>query len=286
MNNLFLTSGTTLLQWFNDNILRLVFSIVTILSVIVLILIMKIISSKVKRSQNKRGYTVIKLIESIVKYLVIIVAIFVLLGIWGVKVGAALIGFGVVILVIGLSALEVIKDLISGIAIIIENLYDVDEIIEINGFKGKVLEIGIRTTKITNQLGEIKIIRNGMISQLSNFSRTYSVAIVLIEVPNTENINQVTKLLEEKLSLLNENYPQIIEGPLVVGIEKLTPTGVVIKITAKTNPETHYSVRRAMLKQIKETLETPVLKPVDQKSKDPVINTRTEKNERSKKQYA
>ena len=81
MNNLFLTSGTTLLQWFNDNILRLVFSIVTILSVIVLILIMKIISSKVKRSQNKRGYTVIKLIESIVKYLVIIVSIFVLLGI-------------------------------------------------------------------------------------------------------------------------------------------------------------------------------------------------------------
>ena len=256
MNSIFSINVPTLLEWFNNNILSLVFSIVTILSVIVLILIMKIISSKVKKSQNKRGYTVIKLIESIVKYLVIIIAIFVLLGIWGVEVGAALIGLGIVILVIGLSALDVIKDLISGISIIIENLYDVDEIIEINGFKGKVLEIGIRTTKIANQLGEIKVIRNGMITQLSNFSRTYSVAIVLIEIPNTENINQVTKLLEEKLCLLNENYPQIIEGPLVVGIEKLTQTGVVIKITAKTNPETHYSVRRAMLKQIKETLET------------------------------
>lgn len=255
VSNIFLVNGTTILEWFADNAVRLALSIVTVLSVIALNLVMKIISSRVKKSQNKRGYTVIKLIESIVKYLVIIVAIFVLLGIWGVEVWAALIGVGVVVLVVGLAAQDLIKDLIAGIGIIIENLYDVDETVEINGFKGKVLEIGIRTTKLSNSLGEIKIIRNGVISQLTNFSRTYSVAIVLIEVPFSEDINKVTKLLEDKMSSLNENYPQIIEGPLVVGVEYLRENGAVIKVTAKTNPETHYSVKRAMLKQVKEILD-------------------------------
>ena len=256
MNNVLLQTTTiNFLEWFNNNILSLVFSIVTILSVIVLTLIMKVISSKVKKSQNKRGYTVIKLIESILKYLLIAVAIFILLDIWGFDVLAGLIGLGIIVLVVGLAAQDLIKDLISGIGIIIENLYDVDETIEVNGFKGKVLEIGIRTTKITNAVGEIKVIRNGMITKFTNFSRTYSVATVLIELSYNENINYVTKILEEKLSLLNENYPQIIEGPLVVGVELLKESGVVIKITAKTNPETHYSVRRAMLKQVKETLE-------------------------------
>lgn len=260
VNNIFLVSGTTLLDWFENNILRLVFSIIAILSVIVLVLIMKIISSRVKKSQNKRGYTVIKVIESIVKYLVIIVAIFVLLGIWGVEVGAALIGLGIIVLVVGLAAQDLIKDLIAGIGIVIENEYDVDEVIEVNGFKGKVVEIGLRTTTLENSYGDIEIVRNGTISSLKNFSRTFSVAASLIEIPYEENIAKVTKILEEGLSSLCENHPQIIEGPLVVGVEGLTEKGFILKITAKTNPEKQYTVRRAMLKQIKETLEQAQIK--------------------------
>ena len=242
-------------SWLESNLFNLVFSVVTIIVAITLILIMKIISSKVKKMKNKRSYTVIKLVESIVKYLIILISIFVLLGLWGVDVTTALAGIGIVGLVVGLGAQDLIKDLIAGIGIVIDNQYDVDEVVEINGFKGKVIEIGLRTTRLVNATGEIRIIRNGSISDLSNFSRTFSVAVVLIDIAYEENIDKVINLLEEKLPMLIETYPQIIEGPIVVGVDTLADSSVTIKVTAKTNPEDHYSVQRGLLKYIKELFD-------------------------------
>lgn len=242
-------------SWLESNLFNLIFSVVTIIVAITLILIMKIISSKVKKMKNKRSYTVIKLVESIVKYLIILISIFVLLGLWGVDVTTALAGIGIVGLVVGLGAQDLIKDLIAGIGIVIDNQYDVDEVVEINGFKGKVIEIGLRTTRLVNATGEIRIIRNGSISDLSNFSRTFSVAVALIDIAYEENIDKVINLLEEKLPMLIEIYPQIIEGPIVVGVDTLADSSVTIKVTAKTNPEDHYSVQRGLLKYIKELFD-------------------------------
>lgn len=242
-------------SWLESNLFNLIFSVVTIIVAITLILIMKIISSKVKKMKNKRSYTVIKLVESIVKYLIILISIFVLLGLWGVDVTTALAGIGIVGLVVGLGAQDLIKDLIAGIGIVIDNQYDVDEVVEINGFKGKVIEIGLRTTRLVNATGEIRIIRNGSISDLSNFSRTFSVAVALIDIAYEENIDKVINLLEEKLPMLIETYPQIIEGPIVVGVDTLADSSVTIKVTAKTNPEDHYSVQRGLLKYIKELFD-------------------------------
>ena len=179
--------------WLEINLWRLILSIIAILVAVVLILIMKIIAIRVKRGKNKRRYTVIKLVESIIKYIIIIIDIFVLLGIWGIDVTAALAGVGIVGLVVGLGAQDLIKDLIAGIGIVMDDQYDVDEVVEINGFKGKVTEIGLRTTRLVNAAGEIRIIRNGSISDLSNFSRTFSVAVALIDISYDEDIDKVIK---------------------------------------------------------------------------------------------
>lgn len=241
--------------WLEINLWRLILSIIAILVAVVLILIMKIIAIRVKRGKNKRRYTVIKLVESIIKYIIIIIDIFVLLGIWGIDVTAALAGVGIVGLVVGLGAQDLIKDLIAGIGIVMDDQYDVDEVVEINGFKGKVTEIGLRTTRLVNAAGEIRIIRNGSISDLSNFSRTFSVAVALIDISYDEDIDKVIKVLDDNLPSLKENYPQIIEGPIVVGVDALADSSVTIRVTAKTNPEDHYSVQRALLKYIKELFE-------------------------------
>ena len=241
--------------WIETNIWKIILSIALILVVITLIMIMKIITARVKKIKNKRSYTVIKLVESIVKYLLILISIFAFLGIWGIDVTAALAGVGIVGLVVGLGAQDLIKDLIAGIGIVMDDQYDVDEVVEINGFKGKVTEIGLRTTRLVNAAGEIRIIRNGSISDLSNFSRTFSLAVALIDVSYDEDIDEVIKLLDNNLPSLKENYPQIIEGPVVVGVDTLADSGVVIRVTAKTNPESHYAVQRGMLKYIKELFD-------------------------------
>lgn len=243
------------LEWMELHMWRLAFTLVVVLVVFAMIFVMKIISVKAKKSKNKRGFTVVKLIESIVKYLVILVAIFVILGIWGIDVTAALAGVGIVGLVVGLGAQDLIKDLIAGIGIVMDDQYDVDEVVQINGFKGKVMEIGLRTTRLVNAVGELKIIRNGEITEVTNYSRTFSVAVALINISYKQNVDEVIALLDEKLPSLKENYPQIIEGPIVVGVDKMNDNGVTIKITAKTNAEEHYSVQRGLLKYIKEIFD-------------------------------
>ena len=242
-------------EWVETNLWRLVLSVIAVLVATILILIMKVITTRVKKGKNKRRYTVIKLVESIIKYLVILIDFFVLLGIWGINVTAALAGVGIVGLVVGLGAQDLIKDLIAGIGIVMDDQYDVDEVVEINGFKGKVTEIGLRTTRLVNASGEIRIIRNGSISDLSNFSRTFSVAVALIDISYDEDIDKVIKVLDDNLPSLKENYPQIIEGPVVVGVDALADSSVTIRVTAKTNPEDHYAVQRALLKYTKELFE-------------------------------
>lgn len=257
---IFLTDNTEVKEfvfstWIQENLWRLIVSLGILFLAALIILIMKIISSKMKKGKHKRRYTVIKLVESIVKYIIILIAIFVVLGAWGIDVTAALAGVGIVGLVVGLGAQDLIKDLIAGIGIVIDDQYDVDEVVEINGFKGRVMEIGLRTTRIINAAGEIRIIRNGSISDLSNFSRTFSLAVALIDVDYAEDLDAVIKLLDDKLPTLKEAYPQIIEGPIVAGVDALGDSGITIRITAKTNAEEHYAVQRALLKYTKELFD-------------------------------
>lgn len=238
--------------WFQDPVFL---TILIVAVALILILILKLISIKMKKGKNKRGFTIIKLLESIGKYLIIIISIFSIFSIWGVDVTAALAGVGILGLIIGLGAQDLIKDLLAGIGIVFDNQYEIDDIVEINGFKGKVTEIGLRTTQLINYKGEIRIIRNGNITEVSNFSRTFSLAVVVINVAYKENIDNVINLLDEKLPQMKEEYTQIIEGPIVAGVEALENSSVSIKITAKTNAEEHYAVERALLKKVKETFE-------------------------------
>ena len=246
---------TDLGNWIKVNTFNLIITIIIILASIVLLLFLKFIVKGVQKKKNKRTYTVVKLIESIMRYIIVLIVFFVILGIWGFNVTAALAGVGIVGLVIGLGAQDLIKDLIAGIGIVMDEQYDIDEVVEINGFKGKVVEIGLRTTRLVNFSGEIRIIRNGSITEVSNFSRTFSLASVIVSVGYKENIDKVITLLDEELPSLKENYPQIIEGPIVSGIDNLGQSSVNIKITAKTNCEEHYSVQRALLKRVKELFD-------------------------------
>ncbi len=251
--------------WLATNTGNIIFSGLIVFIAAILLIIISFVASKIKKKNNKRTYTVIKLVQSILKYVIILIAIFAILGVWGVNVTAALAGVGIVGLIFGLGAQDLIKDFIAGIGIVMDDQYDIDEVVEINGFKGRVTEIGLRTTRLINASGEIRIIRNGNVGELSNFSRSFSVALVLIDIAYKENIDKVTTLLDEKLPILKENYPQIIEGPVVIGVDSLGASGVSIRITAKTNCEEHYAVQRALLKYIKELFdENDIEIPYDQ----------------------
>lgn len=242
-------------NWIENNFKALIMTGAVLFIALILLLITNVLTKRIKKKKNKRSYTISKLLQSVFKYLILIITIFAILSIWGINVTAAIAGVGILGLVIGLGAQDLIKDLLAGMGIVFENQYEIDDIVEIKGFKGKVMEIGLRTTKLISATGEIKIIRNGEINEVSNFSRSYSLAVAHVDVAYEEDLNKVITLLDEALPALKESYPQIIEGPVVAGVCNLAESGVTVKITAKTNPEEHYAVERALLKFIKELFD-------------------------------
>ena len=229
----------------------LISTVIVIAIAVVLNTINNIITRRfVKKNLEKRKHavTMAKLLKSIIKYAII-------LDIWGINIGPVLAGAGILGLVIGLGAQSLINDFLSGFAIIFENHYDVGDVVEIDGFKGTVLEVSLKSTKIISWLNEVKIIANGNIKSVINFSKEPTVSYIDIRIGYEEDVNKVINLLEEKLVTIKDSFPQVIEGPNVIGVSELANQGMIITITLKTIANEQYSVKRAINKFVKEIFD-------------------------------
>lgn len=204
---------------------------------------------------QKRKKTVGKLLSSITRYSLGIISIVIILSLWGVNVGPALAGLGIAGLVIGLGAQKFINDLISGFFIIFEQHYDIDDVIEVQGFKGVVTDIGLKTTRIRNWKGDVKIMANGDMTNITNFSRNTSLAIVDFGIAYETDIQKTFDLLEENLPKFKEGKLEIVENPQNLGVINLNSSSVDIRVIVKTLNEQHYGVERALRKFIKELLD-------------------------------
>ena len=238
---------------------RLIAMFVVIIIAVLLILLVRFITKKfINRQEGKRKHavTLAKMLLSVFRYFVVIVSVIIILGIWGVNVLPVLVGAGIVTIAISFGAQKLIADLIGGICIVFEDYYDVGDVVEINGFKGSVIEIGLKSTKLVNWKNEVRMISNGDITAITNFSKYPSVGVVEVQISYKEDVNKVIELLENSLSSLKGRYEQILEGPNVVaGILGLNENGISIRITVKTESEKHYEVERGIKQAVKELFE-------------------------------
>ncbi|MDO9630202.1 MAG: mechanosensitive ion channel family protein [Acholeplasmataceae bacterium] len=237
---------------------KLVTSAIIIFIAMLILRISKITLKRVgmKESLNqRRKRTVARITRSITKYFVGLAAILIVLSVWGVNVAPALAGLGIMGLVIGLGAQKFINDLISGFFIIIEHHFDVGDKIEVQGFKGEVIDIGLKTTKIRNWKNEIKILSNGEISNLINYSKGFSVAVVEFGIAYSENVQSTIDLLNRELPLMRNDFPEIVEDPKVLGVINLSNSSVDMRAIAKTLNEQHYAVERELRKRVKQILD-------------------------------
>ena len=250
---------TDLTNLLNESVGKIISSSIVIF---VSMLILRISKISVKRigqkpgPNQKRKRTVARVIRSITKYGIGILSILIVLSIWGVNVAPALAGLGIVGLVVGLGAQKFINDLIAGFFIIFEHHFDVGDKIEVKGFKGEVIDIGLKTTKIKNWKNEILILSNGEIASLINFSKDLlSVAAVDFSISYQEDMQKTIDLLNLELPKLRSQVQEIAEDPVVVGVTNLTNNGIDMRVTCKTLNEQHYGVERILRKRIKELLD-------------------------------
>jgi moderate conductance mechanosensitive channel len=237
---------------------RLVSSTVILFIALLILRISKITTKRIgmKPSPNqRRKRTIARVTRSITKYVVWITCILSILAVWGVNIAPALAGLGILGLVIGLGAQRFINDLIAGFFIIFEHHFDVGDKIEVRGFKGEVIDIGLKTTKIRNWKGEILILANGEVSSLVQFSKEISTAAVEFGIAYQEDIQTTIDLLNLELPKMRVDFPEIVEDPKVLGVINLSNSSVDMRAICKTLNEQHYAVEREMRKRIKLILD-------------------------------
>lgn len=207
-----------------------------------------------KMQKNNHAKTVFSLLDGFVKYACAIAIIILILKACGVDTTALVASVGVLTLVVGLGAQPLIADIIAGIFIIFEDEYHVGEIVTINDFRGTVMEIGIRSTKLIDAAGNIKIINNSAIGDVINLSRELSLAIVDCDFPYDVPVELVETILKDNFPKIAENIPAIKEGPYYKGVCMFKDSNVTIKIVAKCLEEDRFQVERDLNREYRRLL--------------------------------
>lgn len=219
--------------------------------IVLIVAICKILRTIFRRQMQKsnRAKTVITLLDGFIKYGCAIALIILVLKACGVNTTALIASVGVLTLIVGLGAQSLIADIIAGMFIIFENEYNVGEIIAIDDFRGTVIEIGIRSTKLLDMAGNIKIINNSKISNIINMSRELSLAVVDCEFPYDVPLEFVENLLKDNLAEFKKKIPAIVEGPYYKGVSYYGDSNVAVKLIAKCDEEERYQVQRDLMRE-------------------------------------
>lgn len=196
------------------------------------------------------------LVQNVVKYIVWFIVITTILSKFGISVEGIIASAGVVGVAVGFGAQTIVKDIITGFFIIFENQFDVGDYVKINSggttvAEGTVKSIGLRSTRINTISGELTILPNGSMGEITNFSITNGTSIVELPVSVDENLDQVEKKLNKLFTSLRSKYYLFVSDPVVEGIDALENNKATIRISAETIPGEGASGARIIRKKHK-----------------------------------
>ena len=182
--------------------------------------------------KNNRVRTMISLAKNVLRYAVILAAICVALTIFNVDIVTILAGLGILALIIGFGAESLIADIVTGMFILIDNQYNIGDIIEVDGFRGTVTEINVRSTVLTDVGGNIKIINNSDMKNVLNRSDNSSKSISDFPIPYETDITELEKQIPALLQEIYENnQPLMLKVPEYLGVNKLDDSAVMLRFT-------------------------------------------------------
>ncbi|MDH4320937.1 MAG: mechanosensitive ion channel family protein [Desulfobulbaceae bacterium] len=203
---------------------------------------------------QKRVETIVRLIRQGCLLALWLTVGLVILQEFGVEIGPIIASAGVVGLAVGFGAQNLVRDVISGFFIILENQIRVGDVAIINGTGGLVEKINFRTTVLRDLGGVVHIFPNGAISTLSNLTNEWSAYVFDIGVAYKENTDRVIGIMQEvgREMLADEKYGTfMLEEPDIFGVDKFADSAVIIKGRIRTNPIRQWEVGREYLRRIK-----------------------------------
>ena len=206
---------------------------------------------RTKDKNYKKRETIYRFINNILKILILMLIVLSVLSSLGFNVGGFIAGLGLAGAVMGLAFQDFLKDIIAGITIITEDYFAIGDVIEIDDFKGTVLNITLRTTKIKKWDGPVLIINNKLITKVINSSMYNSFAIVDILVDIEENTEKINSILNRNLENFDKTLDKnIVDKPKILGINKIDKNYQSIRIICETKSEEQYNIERLLRKYV------------------------------------
>jgi small conductance mechanosensitive channel len=208
---------------------------------------------RVRSARRQQLVTLINVVQWVVVVLLAGSAVLMLLGTFGVDITPLLASVGVAGLAVSLGAQSLIKDLIGGVLIIIENQYAAGDSITVGSVSGEVERITLRTTQIRGRDGELHIVPNGEVRILTNETKDWSRAVVEVGVAYEEELERALAVLRASADAFAQDpaiKDSLLEPPRVMGPMRLGDAAVILRVEAKTEAGRQYELGRELRRRI------------------------------------
>ena len=229
-----------------------------VMAIVVVYVVIAVLSSLFlwfAKSMNAKGETIFRLLANVVKFVGFIGSIYYCLGCLGVDTTTLLASAGILTVIVGLGANSIVTDILAGLLIVFEGEFQVGDIVTIGGVRGTVLEIGVRTTKIKDGSGNVKVFANRNVSDVLNMTKDYSVVALDVSVYFGGSLDDVEQQLVKSLPAIRQNIPAITNGPFYKGLDKVYGSVAEFKVVASCAESDIGQVERDLRRELQRVLK-------------------------------
>src|SRR5215217_3477094 len=214
--------------------------------------------------REKRGRTISQLLRSVGRVVIVTIAVLLTFNVF-INIAPILAGAGILGLAVSFGAQSLVRDIISGFFILLENQFAVGDVIEAAGKSGVVEAMTMRVVVLRDLEGTMHVIPNGQITVVSNKTRGWARAVVDVAIPYTEDVDRILHVVGDEAAQFSTDpvWGLQLDGPVeVLGIEELRDNSVMIRSLLKTQPGSQWNVARQFRRRLKirfdrEAIETP-----------------------------
>ncbi|TJY41713.1 mechanosensitive ion channel family protein [Cohnella pontilimi] len=203
--------------------------------------------------RSRRVQTVGRLLKNTAVYVINFIVILLILGEFNINLAPLIAGAGVLGLAIGFGAQSLVKDIITGFFIILEDHFSVGDVIQTGNYRGTVEVIGLRATRIRSWTGEVFILPNGAINDVTNFSVHNSLAVIDIPIASTDHLESVSEAVRGVLHKFQD--PNLVGHADLLGVQTISAADIVLRVIAECRPNTQASVTRHLNAELKKAFE-------------------------------
>ncbi|MCK5696567.1 MAG: mechanosensitive ion channel family protein [Gammaproteobacteria bacterium] len=221
-----------------------------------------------------RMRTFLRILSWIISVIIVGLSIFFILELFGFDSNTTLAGAGIFGVAIGFGAQQFIKDIFSGLFLVIEGQFGIDDFVNIANCSGTVEDINLRFTKLRNYDGNVIFIPNGDIKSVVNYGKGYANSVIIFYIDIDQVIEPVFALVHEVVHELR-SAPDLVDEMFsdvqLLGINAFTPSGVEVKFRIKTAPQSQWMVGREVRYSLKERFELEGIRLFQYQQKDQLV---------------